>query len=80
MGTMIDADRVAERYGVVPDIVALSKATGGGTPIGAVPGTDEIMPGADEQWALSTAHDDRDLHHYVGVFEEFALNVTNAAV
>ena len=32
-----------ERYGVIPDVVALGKATGGGTPIGAVLGTEEIM-------------------------------------
>jgi glutamate-1-semialdehyde 2,1-aminomutase len=42
-GATIAAGGVVERFGVVPDIVALAKATGGGTPIGAVLGTEEIM-------------------------------------
>jgi glutamate-1-semialdehyde 2,1-aminomutase len=42
-GNVIAAGGVVERYGVVPDLVALGKATGGGTPIGAVLGTEEIM-------------------------------------
>ncbi len=42
-GATIAAGGVVERYGVVPDLIALAKATGGGTPIGAVLGTDEIM-------------------------------------
>lgn len=42
-GNVIAAGGVVERYGVVPDVVALGKATGGGTPIGAVLGTEEIM-------------------------------------
>ena len=42
-GATIAAGGVVERYGVVPDLVALAKATGGGTPIGAVLGTEEIM-------------------------------------
>jgi glutamate-1-semialdehyde 2,1-aminomutase len=33
---------------VVPDLVALAKATGGGTPIGAVLGTEEIMAQIEE--------------------------------
>ena len=32
-----------ERWGVVPDMVCLGKALGGGTPCGAIGGTDEIM-------------------------------------
>jgi len=42
-GATIAAGGAVERYGVVPDVVALAKATGGGTPIGAVLGTEEIM-------------------------------------
>jgi glutamate-1-semialdehyde 2,1-aminomutase len=42
-GVTVAAGGVTERYGVVPDIVALAKASGGGTPIGAVLGTEEIM-------------------------------------
>jgi glutamate-1-semialdehyde 2,1-aminomutase len=42
-GNVIAAGGVVERYGVIPDLVALGKATGGGTPIGAVLGTEEIM-------------------------------------
>ncbi len=42
-GATIAAGGAVERYGVVPDLVALAKATGGGTPIGAVLGTEEIM-------------------------------------
>ncbi|MFV2070098.1 MAG: aspartate aminotransferase family protein [Pirellulales bacterium] len=42
-GATIAAGGAVEKYGVVPDIVALAKATGGGTPIGAVLGTEEIM-------------------------------------
>ena len=42
-GATIAAGGVVERFGVVPDLVALAKATGGGTPIGAVLGTEEIM-------------------------------------
>jgi len=42
-GATIAAGGAVERYGVVPDLVALAKATGGGTPIGAILGTEEIM-------------------------------------
>jgi glutamate-1-semialdehyde 2,1-aminomutase len=42
-GATIAPGGVTERYGVVPDLVALAKATGGGTPIGAVLGTEEVM-------------------------------------
>jgi glutamate-1-semialdehyde 2,1-aminomutase len=42
-GNVIAAGGVVEHYGVVPDLVALGKATGGGTPIGAILGTEEIM-------------------------------------
>jgi glutamate-1-semialdehyde 2,1-aminomutase len=42
-GATIAAGGAVEKYGVVPDLVALAKATGGGTPIGAVLGTEEVM-------------------------------------
>ena len=42
-GATVASGGVVERYGVVPDLIALAKATGGGTPIGAVLGTEEIM-------------------------------------
>lgn len=42
-GATIASGGAVERYGVVPDLVALAKATGGGTPIGAILGTEEIM-------------------------------------
>jgi len=42
-GATIAAGGAVERFGVVPDIVALAKATGGGIPIGAIVGTEEIM-------------------------------------
>ena len=42
-GATVAAGGATEVYGVVPDVVALAKATGGGTPIGAVLGTEEIM-------------------------------------
>lgn len=42
-GATVAAGGVVEAYGIVPDIVALAKATGGGTPIGAIVGSEEIM-------------------------------------
>jgi glutamate-1-semialdehyde 2,1-aminomutase len=47
-GATVAAGGAVELYGVVPDIVALAKATGGGTPIGAVLGTEEIMAQIDD--------------------------------
>ena len=47
-GVTIAAGGAVERYGVVPDLIALAKATGGGTPIGAVLGTEEIMAQIDD--------------------------------
>jgi glutamate-1-semialdehyde 2,1-aminomutase len=47
-GATIAPGGAVERYGVVPDLVALAKATGGGTPIGAVLGTEEIMAQIDD--------------------------------
>jgi len=42
-GATIAAGGAVETYDVVPDLVALAKATGGGTPIGAILGTEEVM-------------------------------------
>ncbi|MFQ5554445.1 MAG: aspartate aminotransferase family protein [Acidimicrobiia bacterium] len=42
-GVTVAAGGAVEKYGVVPDLVALAKATGGGTPIGAILGTEDIM-------------------------------------
>ena len=47
-GATVAAGGAVELYGVVPDLVALAKATGGGTPIGAVLGTEEIMAQIDD--------------------------------
>jgi len=47
-GVTIAAGGAVEKYGVVPDLVALAKATGGGTPIGSVLGTEEIMGQIDD--------------------------------
>ncbi len=42
-GITIAAGGAVEYFGVVPDIVCLAKAIGGGVPTGAVLGTEEIM-------------------------------------
>jgi glutamate-1-semialdehyde 2,1-aminomutase len=42
-GLCIAAGGATERFGVVPDMVTLAKALGGGTPIGAIGGSDEVM-------------------------------------
>ena len=42
-GATIAAGGAVETYDVVPDLVAVAKATGGGTPIGAILGTEEPM-------------------------------------
>jgi glutamate-1-semialdehyde 2,1-aminomutase len=42
-GLAIAAGGATEKYGVVPDMVTLAKALGGGTPIGAIGGSDEVM-------------------------------------
>ena len=42
-GLAIAAGGATEKYGVMPDMVTLAKALGGGTPIGAIGGTDEVM-------------------------------------
>jgi glutamate-1-semialdehyde 2,1-aminomutase len=42
-GITIAAGGAVEYFGVVPDIVCLAKAIGGGVPTGAVLGTEEVM-------------------------------------
>jgi glutamate-1-semialdehyde 2,1-aminomutase len=42
-GLAIAAGGATERFGVMPDMVTLAKALGGGLPSGAIGGTDEVM-------------------------------------
>jgi glutamate-1-semialdehyde 2,1-aminomutase len=42
-GLTIAPGGATEKYGVVPDMVTLAKALGGGFPVGAIGGTDEVM-------------------------------------
>jgi glutamate-1-semialdehyde 2,1-aminomutase len=42
-GLTIAAGGATERFGVRPDMVTLAKSLGGGTPMGAIGGTDEVM-------------------------------------
>jgi glutamate-1-semialdehyde 2,1-aminomutase len=42
-GLTIAPGGATEKYGVLPDMVTLAKALGGGTPIGAIGGSDEVM-------------------------------------
>jgi glutamate-1-semialdehyde 2,1-aminomutase len=42
-GLAIAAGGATEKYGVMPDMVTLAKCLGGGTPIGAIGGTDDVM-------------------------------------
>jgi glutamate-1-semialdehyde 2,1-aminomutase len=42
-GVTIARGGATERYGVRPDVVALAKAIGGGLPVGAIGGTEEVM-------------------------------------
>src|SRR3954453_16329224 len=42
-GLTIAAGGATERFGVVPDMVTMAKSLGGGTPMGAIGGTDEVM-------------------------------------
>jgi glutamate-1-semialdehyde 2,1-aminomutase len=42
-GLCIAAGGATERWGVVPDMVTLAKALGGGLPTGAIGGTEEVM-------------------------------------
>jgi glutamate-1-semialdehyde 2,1-aminomutase len=47
-GLCIAAGGATERWGVTPDLVTLAKALGGGTPIGAIGGTDEAMAAVED--------------------------------
>jgi glutamate-1-semialdehyde 2,1-aminomutase len=42
-GLSIAAGGATEKYGVVPDMVTLAKALGGGFPVGAIGGSEEVM-------------------------------------
>jgi glutamate-1-semialdehyde 2,1-aminomutase len=42
-GLAIAAGGATEKYGVMPDMVTLAKVLGGGTPIGAIGGSDDVM-------------------------------------
>jgi glutamate-1-semialdehyde 2,1-aminomutase len=42
-GCTLAAGGATERFGVVPDLVALAKAIGGGTPCGAIGGREDVM-------------------------------------
>lgn len=42
-GATIAAGGAVEAFGVVPDLVCLAKAIGGGLPVGAIGGTEEVM-------------------------------------
>ena len=42
-GLTIAAGGATEKYGVTPDMVTLAKALGGGFPVGAIGGSDEVM-------------------------------------
>lgn len=42
-GLTIAPGGATERFGVVPDLVTLAKALGGGFPVGAIGGSDEVM-------------------------------------
>ena len=47
-GLCIAAGGATERFGVTPDLVTLAKALGGGTPIGAIGGTEEAMAAVED--------------------------------
>lgn len=47
-GLTIAAGGATERFGVTPDLVTLAKALGGGTPIGAIGGTEEAMAAVED--------------------------------
>ena len=47
-GICIAAGGATERFGVTPDLVTLAKALGGGTPIGAIGGTEEAMAAVED--------------------------------
>ena len=47
-GLRIAAGGATERWGVTPDLVTLAKALGGGMPIGAIGGTEEVMAAVED--------------------------------
>jgi len=47
-GCTLAAGGATERFGVVPDLIALAKAIGGGTPCGAIGGRADVMNMIDE--------------------------------
>ena len=47
-GLCIAAGGATERWGVKPDLVTLAKALGGGTPIGAIGGSEEAMAAVED--------------------------------
>src|SRR3954452_9590159 len=47
-GLTIAAGGATERFGVMPDMVTLAKALGGGVPTGAIGGNDEVMSAVED--------------------------------
>jgi glutamate-1-semialdehyde 2,1-aminomutase len=47
-GLCIAAGGATERFGVTPDLVTLAKALGGGTAVGAIGGTEEVMAAVED--------------------------------
>jgi glutamate-1-semialdehyde 2,1-aminomutase len=47
-GLCIAAGGATERFGVMPDLVTLAKALGGGTPVGAIGGSEEVMGAVED--------------------------------
>jgi glutamate-1-semialdehyde 2,1-aminomutase len=47
-GLTIAAGGATERWGVMPDLVTLAKALGGGTPVGAIGGSEEVMSAVED--------------------------------
>jgi glutamate-1-semialdehyde 2,1-aminomutase len=47
-GLCIAAGGATERFGVTPDLVTLAKALGGGTPVGAIGGSEEVMGAVED--------------------------------
>lgn len=47
-GLCIAAGGATERFGITPDLVTLAKALGGGTPIGAIGGTEDAMAAVED--------------------------------
>jgi glutamate-1-semialdehyde 2,1-aminomutase len=47
-GLTVAAGGAVERFGVVPDVVTLAKALGGGLPSGAIGATDEVMASVED--------------------------------